>query len=319
MLHNAVGQTSYSSYNTALIDSFARSFDRFCTSIASSRRVSRRAIRQDRRRIQFLNEFYNHDLPIESIRKRMNGFFNYNWDFNIQNLGQITKYETRIQSKGNLNLQISFSTYRNEIVCKRLSVNTSTRTDCIAPNYFYGISLMDLQYLKDNIVPVADFPMHSLKYNGDISCDTMYFTKLVNSSDSRLFGLNYYLPERIDLLTVFSLDFYESHYIDADILRLVTSRDIETLSVLLDSPNFYIAIYSMEALKYLVEEKKVNVSPECAAKMILIETSDFPITWKYSDVIKNGVRYKNINVNMSMIKEKYNKALTVLNNGLEKY
>ena len=299
-----VGQTRFSSNNQLLFDTQKKYVQQFCSNYGSSKPALRKKIKYDKKRIYFLNDFYNQDLSTKEIYNRMANFFSHKWSFDTIKLGAVTKYETRIASEGNLEMFISFSTFNDIIVFKRIYFRTQTITDCFQP-YQYRLIQQDLNYLETNIVPLADFPFSNCGHCSFISSDTVLLDKLkkLTSSQYRFF----ISPSDNDInnMTWFRTDRYMMDYVVTDISKIVKEVNIKLLLTLLYSPNLILSIYAMEGLTYLIETAQIKIPFNIQQKMEEVKNSDTKIIWQNSDVVHSGLTYKELKISNQNIITKY--------------
>ena len=303
-LTKSVGQTRHSDHNQSLIDTEKKYVQQFCSNFGSSKHISKKRIKYDKYRIAFLNSFYNLDLTQKEIHDQMDKFYRHKWGFDTIKLGAVTKYETRIYSEGNLEMFISFSTYEEKIVFKRIYFRTKTLTGCIQP-YQYGISQYDFNYLESTIIPIADFPFSYCRNCSYISCDTVFLSKLKSNSSSDYYFFSSSNDKEINNLTWFRIDKYMMDYADNDISKFVKERNQELLIKLLYSPNHILSLYAMEGLTYLVETSQIEIPTEIHNKMEQVKNSETKITWQYSDVVKHGLTYKDLKIGKQIILTKF--------------
>ena len=299
-----IGQTRYSSYNQLQLDSGKKYLLQQCSSFESSKPISKNRIKDDKSRVAFLNLFYRKEVTPKEIQCQMDKFFKQKWGFDTIKLGAITKYETRIYSEGNLELFISFSTFEEKIVFKRIYFRTRTILNCIEPNQ-YGLSQHDFKYLETTIIPIADFPFTYCSQCPYISCDTILQNKLkeLSSSEYQFFLSSNY--NDLNNMTWFRIDKYMIDYVDNTILKFVKDKNQVILTKLLYSPNHILSIYAMEALSYLIDTNQIKVSTEIRNKMEQVKSSDTRIIWQYSDVVKRGLTYKDLKIGKQEILAKF--------------
>ena len=306
-LTTSVGQSRYSSYNQSLIDTEKKYVQQYCTNFGSSKPISKKRIKYDKNRIAFLNAFYNKDLTPKEIHEQMGKFYKHKWGFDTTKLGAVTKYETRIYSGGNLEMFISFSTFEENIVFKRIYFNTRTLTNCIQP-YQIGISQHDFKYLESTIIPIADFPFSYCGHCSYISCDTVFLDKLRGASPSEYQLFLSSADNDLNNMTWFRIDKYMMDYVVNDIAKIVKESNKELLFKLLYSPNHILSLYSMEGLTYLNETRQIEIPINIQQKMEEIKNSDTKIIWQYSDVVRRGLTYKDLKIDKQKILAKFKRT-----------
>lgn len=303
-LTRSFGQTPYSSHNQTIVDSAKRYILKYCSSYGSSTPISKKKAKYDKYQIALLNSFYNKELKSKEIQEEIKKIQTRKPSFDTIKLGAVTKYETRIYSEGNLEIFISFSTYKENIVFKRIFFNTRTSTDCILP-FQNGISQHDFKYLENNVIPLANFPFSDCRNCSYISCDTVFFSKLKDflSAEHRFFLTQE--EEYLNNLTWFKVDTYMLDFAHNDLIEIVEADNQELLLKLLYSPNHILSLYAMEGLIYLNETRKIQLPIDVQQKMEQVKNSDIRINIQYSDVIRRGFTYKDLKINKQKIITKF--------------
>jgi len=306
------GQTRFSAYNQSLIEPEKILINPGCLNYGSSRPIKKRNIKDDKKWILFLNDFYNKDLSKEEIYRTLKEFFNYKWSYDTSKIGAVTKYQTRVRSEGNLEIFISFSTINNDIVFKKISFGTRTRTDCISP-YKYAIGVQDIKYLKEICIPIIDFPLTYYCGNGEFSCDTVFFNKLKKLSLSEYHFFLSSDDKELNTMTWFGKDTYMMDNVDFSFAEIVKRNNRQLLYELLSSPNYIVSIYAMEGLTFLRETGQIEIPVDIEEKMQKIKNANITITWQYSDVVRQGLTYKDLKVSTYSIVAKYKRSQNVKN------
>jgi len=290
------GQGDFSSrfvkQNQRRMDSIKSVLRGYYTSFNSTRPVTRKAIRADKKVIKFLNKFYNEDASLDEIRNWLKPFFNFKWDFQIYDLGHAKKYDTRVKSEGNLDIHVSLATFKDQIVYKRIYFNTKTNTlfDHDNSNSFPP----DIKYIDSILIPNIHFPIAFCMNCYWIACDTTYTNKLAafTVTDFKFFSDSSYL----NYMTWFDNDVYKRDYAVRDICDIVKRNDTAVLEKLLYSPNYILAIYAMEALIYMRSTGSYSPSIVTSEKMNQIKNADITIRWQTSDVVREGFPYRKLGV-----------------------
>lgn len=305
--NKSFSQTHFSTYNQAFIDSARARLKQVCNNYGTGKKIVKARVKYDIERIGFLNDFYNRDLSKTEIIHQVNKFFKRHWGFDSINLGAFTKYNARIYSEGYLQLHISFSTFNDEIIFKKIYFNTAYFTNCIDPN-IPAISTQDINYLEQYCIPVIDFPVSfSSAYGTYLSCDTLFRYKLSNLQQDQFHFFLSTNEEALNNLSWFEIDTYMLDYIPESVLKL---RDQTALLFqLLYSPNYVLSIYAAEMLIYLKETNQLSLSQQVLDKIEAIRNAAVKIRWQYSDVVKSGVYYKDLGLNTQAILNKVSKAI----------
>jgi len=299
-LTSIYGQSQINEYNKKLLDSAKKELRKACEFYKSTKQPTNKQIKADKRVIKFFNNFYNNDLSLDSIKLKLNPFFNYKWDFETANLGGCIQYYTQIPSEGNLRAFISITTFDNEIVYKSLSFETNTKNTCLFNK--------DIDYIDKFVIPRASFPIEFCIYCMETISDTIYSEKF-----NRLKTSNYkILPEKssnyLQRATWYRNSIYKMDYVEATIKYIVNNNEIDTLYKLLYSPNHILAINAMEALIFLESENKIVLTADVQHKMQEIKNSEILISWQYSDVVKHGTPYYQLKVSKQKIIVKFKRT-----------
>jgi hypothetical protein len=303
------GQNKYINYNLKQIDSVDIVSRLECKGYKSTFKFSKKVVNYDKKRIKFLNTFYQKDLKPEDIISLLKSNFK-RWHIDTINLGAATKYVLNIYDVdfGNLGLSISFASLENEIIYKRFVIMTPSKLYCKDPRELFLTETLDVKYLEKYCIPLIEFPIKYRVYSLRVTADTTYFDKLNKTNTSKYYSFTIDSIKNINEETWFYTDRY---YYDYGYFKDTSAlADIEMLFHFLYSPNHIIAIYAYETLIFLKHAKQMNLPSTVEEKMNKIKNSDIKIVWQTSDVIHRGVSYKDLKISPYQIITKFRKKPT---------
>lgn len=100
---------------------------------------------------------------------------------------------------------------------------------------------------------------------------------------------------------------YMNDYVVEEIVPVVKNKNITLLEQLLYSPDHILAIYAMEALTFFELSEQQISDDQTRKKMNQIRNSDVLINYQYSDVVRQGLIYKNLNLSNQHLIDKFKK------------
>jgi len=297
-------QTDFLKVNQQKIDSIKSLYDPACKLILSSKQISRKKIKYDKKLFLLMNDVYSKNLTQKEVYIQISKIKKGKWDFDSTNLGGTILYETRLPANGNLSLTISFATFENKIVYKQISFSTGSRTDCSDP-VNYSISTQDLNYLATICIPHLNIPLH-MCWNCEVTTsDTIFYHILQDYGGNDYILFKSDTSKLINYFTWHDIHTYMNDYVVEEIATLVKTRNVSLLKQLLYSPNCILAIYSMEALTFLEISDNEPLTDNIHKKMSEIQDSNIPINYQYSDVVRRDILYKELKISKTTITNKY--------------
>lgn len=299
-------QNKYTSLNLKTIDTISNHIAKVCANYGARKNVTKKELKRDKRQIAFLNKFFNNDMSADDIILMTNHFGCKACSFEIIDLGGFVKYERRIPIESYLDVYISFALLQNHVVYKRLYFKTKYSTDCLNP-YEWMLSSQDIKYLRNYILPVANFPIIFSDFDYYIMSDTVHLDKLNSLSDSVYKFFVSPQDKKVNVSTWYSVDTYAIKGVELIFQYLVKDINTAVLKKLLYSPNQIMAINAMEALTYLADNLKVQLADEEKRKIEYIKNSDIKIKWLSGDVGGSDIAYKDLKITTSMITGKYSR------------
>lgn len=300
------GQNNYIDHNLKQLDSIDIISRQQCAGYKSTFKFSKKKVINDKKRIKFLNTFYQKDLKLEDIIALLRSNFK-KWYIDTINLGAATKYKLEIYDAdyGNLTLQISFASLENEIIFKRFQLGTQSKLYCKDPRELFLIETLDAKYLEKFCIPFIEFPIKYKVYSLRITADTTYYNKLNKTNISKFYSFQIDSLKNINEETWFDNDVY--HYDYSYFKDTSAQVDTEMLFHFLYSPNHIIGIYAYESLIFLKHAKQMTLPSNIEEKMNEIKNSDTKIAWQTTDVVHHGVSYKDLKISPYQIISKFRK------------
>ncbi len=307
------GQNKYINHNLKQLDSIDIVSKQQCIGYKSNFKFSKRVVNYDKKRIKFLNRFYQKDLKPEGIISLLKSSFK-RWHIDTINLGAATKYVLNIYDVdfGNLWLKVSFTSLENEIIYKRFELSTPSKLYCKDSRELFLIETLDVKYLEKYCIPNIEFPIKYRLFSLRVTADTTYFEKLNKTNASKYYLFKIDSIKNLSAITWFDNDTYMADY--AYFKDSSELADVEMLYHFLYSPNHIIAIYAYEALIYLKNIKQVNISSTIEDKMNKIKNSEIKIRWQTSDVGHSAISYKNLKITPYQIITKFQQKAVPNNN-----
>ena len=306
--HTSIGQSRFSRSNQLAIDKAKAEITKSCGAFGSSKEASSSQIKADKKLIEFFNEFYNKDLSIGELTKKLDELYKKKWKFDITDLGGVKKYETKIAAPGNLTASISFAVFQYAIVFKKIKFETITRTNCISPGQHFT-DTQDLNYLDIFCLQLIDFPVNFFCAKcGAAQSDIIYAEKLKSyqGSEYKLVNAD---SIRFNEMIWYAADVYHTDFAEPEFAALAKNHNSYMLLMLLCSPNQIMAVNAMEALTFLQATGIINLQPDILQKMEAVKTSPVKIKSQTGDGIKDAQVYKDLNILQEQIVAKYNQAI----------
>jgi hypothetical protein len=226
------------------------------------------------------------------------------YSFDSINLGGTILYHIIPYTRGNLNLDFSIATFEHRIVSKRISLGTVSKTGCLDPvNYL--IAPNDFYYIETICIPDLKIPLDMGWNRISIIADTTMYDVLKNyhGDDYVLFSSD--TAHLLNSFTWQGLSTYTNENVVEEMVPIVKNKNIALLEQLLYSPNHVLAIYAMEALTFFELSEQQILPDRTRKKMNEIKSSDIPIQYQYSDVVKLGILYKNIKLSNQQLVNKF--------------
>lgn len=286
---NCFGQWS-AAVASQKLDSVLSMIKSFCPEYGSSREIKKKKIKLDGKMIRFLNHFYNDELSIDEIKEETISKFGSVWYGSDEiEIGNLTLYEERIKSEGNLRVFVKIATFNGKIVSKQIHIETKTTLDCKNP-YEPWLSMYDIPYLKQYCFPLINFPVSIFVYNREIVADTDMIKNVIGIDNHYLVLLTGDSAKFFNNLTWHSFTSYGLGEKDNPLRMYINLSRVDLLEKLLYSPNHIIAIYAYEALK----DKMENLSNETKSQMNNILNSSIKVHWFSGDVGRYGKTYKEL-------------------------
>lgn len=307
---SAFAQSRFYRNNQLEIDRAKAMLSKSCRAYESVKPTSTSQQKADKKLIALLNDFYNADLSVTDLTKKLEPFTGRKWLFDTVNLGACMKYSLLVRSEGNIRATISFTVFQNEMVYKRIDFETSIQTKCVSPAQdvvdFVDINYLDLFCLQD-----INFPFSFCAGCGHVTCDATDYSK-IKLDDASGYKLIPTDSVSINHMVWFRNDTYMIDNAEPDFVTIATNHNTYLLFRLLYSPNQIAAIYSMEALTWMEKSGITKMPDYVVQKMEEIRNSPIPIASQYSDVRKTGHTYKDMAVSAEQIMAKYGKQLALL-------
>jgi hypothetical protein len=299
------GQTKFTAEHLQKSEHELEQMKIFCKQVAISNDITKKQVKHDKKKIEFLNSFYNKDLRPLDIKKMVRKL-GYKYPPDSTAMGAVKKYVYHLSWYGNLKIEMRFSTFNNEIVYKKIYLETKTDAVCIdnpQQNYY-----SDVRYMQKHCFPYIDFPLKYSMIFLPARADTVLREKIAKLQTDQ------YKIDPND-----SVNVHRETWDGADVYRINGDRmavskpvikvhDRERLYQSLFSPNHIVALHAMEELTYLEETGQWQLPQEIKQKMEDLKNSDIEISTLYFDV-GGSAKYKELKITKSMIVAKY-KRLT---------
>ncbi len=303
--HNhALAQSRYYRNNQLEIDKAKSVLSKGCRAYESVKQTSASQLKADKKLIAFLNGFYNNGQSLTAITKELDPFFGRKWKFDTVNLGGCIKYTVPVRSDGNMRATVSFTVFQNEVVYKRINIETIIKTKCVSPAQDV-IDIADINYIDLFCLQTIDFPFSFCAGCGHLECDAINYAK-VNIDDASGYKLIPSDSTAINHMVWFRNDAYQAQQADPDFVTIANNHNTYLLFRLLYSPNQVAAIYSMEAIIWLQQTGVIKKLPDYVVqKMEDIKNSPIPIALQSGGAVKQSVAYKDLGISVANIVEKY--------------
>jgi len=304
--HSSFAQSRFYRNNQIAIDRAKALLSKSCHAYESVKPTSAGQVKADKKLIAFLNEFYNNDIPVTAIAKKLDAFLGRKWAFDTVNLGSCMKYQVAVRSEGNIQAVVSFTVFQQEVVYKRISFETSIKTRCVSPAKDVA-DLVDINYLDIFCLSQIDFPVSFCAGCGKVECDATNYSK-IKSDDASGYKLIPADSTNINFMVWYRNDTYLTENADADFITIANNHNTYLLYRLLFSPNQVAAICSLEAITYLEGTGVIKLPDYIAQKIEEIKNSPLQIAWQQPDLVKKGGAYKDLNITKEKIIAKYSKS-----------
>ena len=305
----ALAQSRFYRNNQLEIDRVKAVLSKGCRAYESVKPASGGQVKADKKLIGLLNEFYNNDLPVDAITKKLEPFLGRKWKLDTINLGGCMKYTIPVRSDGNIKATVYWTVFQNEVVYKRINFETNSGTKCVSPAQDQ-IDLVDINYLDLFCLPIIDFPISFCAGCGHVECEAVNYTK-IKIDDASGYKLIPTDSISINHMVWFRDDTYQTERADSGFVTIANNHNTYLLFRLLYSPNQVAAIYSMEALTWLEKTGVTKMPDYVAQKMEEIRNSTIPIASQYGDVVKKGSTYKELAISTEKIMAKYGKQASL--------
>lgn len=309
VLQSAVGQTKYTAYHRQLAKKEKDEFKSACNELGAGRPYEKKDILGDKRKIAFLNEFYNSDLSVQDIA-RLKRKYKISLSLDSNNLGGAMQYKSGIYTRhSNLRADIIFTSYQNQVVYKSINLETASQSYCLDTKPAQHIGFSDVKYLEEHCFDIIDFPIKKSIFRFPYRIDTSLLHKLANLPNDKFkqFPADSTAMNRDIWIGV---NEYKFGHILFSGKYMIQSVDTASLYRLLYSPNHIIALHAMEALIYLQESGKLTLPPGIVEKMEELKNSDFVFRTLNYDV-GDFRTYKQVHMYNSAIVFKYKQYMAL--------